>query len=149
MALRPSVVYGPGRLRGSAQFMQEWIEQAAAGGHVTIPAGDEQDTWSYVEDVAEAFSLAVRATNLPERHIFNIGGDFRARRELGTYLKTLVPDAHIDITTEVSESGYRSARHINSRIAEALEFRPQWPLERGVRATVNWARQRAGLTPVA
>jgi nucleoside-diphosphate-sugar epimerase len=60
-----------------------------------------------------------------------------------------VPDAHIDITTEVSESGYRSARHINSRIAEALEFRPQWSLERGVRATVNWARQRAGLAPVA
>ena len=149
LALRPSVVYGPGRLRGSAQFMQEWIEQAAVGGHVTIPAGDEQDTWSYVEDVAEAFSLAVRAAHVPERHIFNIGGDFQARRALGTYLKTLVPDAQIDITTEVSESGYRSARHINSRIAEALEFRPQWPLERGVRSTVNWARQRAGLAPVA
>ena len=149
LALRPSVVYGPGRLRGSAQFMQEWIEQAAVGGHVTIPAGDEQDTWSYVEDVAEAFSLAVRAANLPERHIFNIGGDFRARRELGTYLKTLVPEAHIEITNEVAESGYRSACHINSRIAEALEFRLQWPLERGVRTTVNWARQRAGLTPLA
>jgi nucleoside-diphosphate-sugar epimerase len=129
--------------------MQEWIEQAAAGGHVTIPAGDEQDTWSYVADVAEAFSLAVRATNLPERHIFNIGGDFRARRELGTYLKTLVPEAHIEITNEVVESGYRSARHVNSRIAEALEFRPQWSLEGGVHATVNWTRERAGLAPVA
>ncbi len=148
LALRPSVVYGPGRLRGSAQFMQEWIEQAAVGGHVTIPAGDEQDTWSYVEDVAEAFSLAVRATNLPERHIFNIGGDFQARRTLGTYLKTLLPDAQITITTEVAESNYRSARHRNSRIAEALEFQPQWSLERGVRATVNWARQQAGLAPV-
>ena len=129
--------------------MQEWIEQAAVGDRVTIPAGDEQDTWSYVEDVAEAFSLAVRATNLPERHIFNIGGDFRARRELGTYLKTLLPEARIEITNEVAESGYRSARHINSRIAAALEFRPQWPLERGVRATVNWARGRAGLEPAA
>ena len=89
------------------------------------------------------------SANLPERHIFNIGGDFRARRELGTYLKTLVPEARIEITSEVVESGYRSARHINSRIAEALEFRPQWPLERGVHATVNWARQRAGLAPVA
>ena len=124
LALRPSVVYGPGHLRGSAQFMQEWIERAAVGGPVTIPAGDEQDTWSYVEDVAEAFSLAVRATNLPERHIFNIGGDFQARRTLGTYLKTLVPDAQITITTEVTEGNYRSARHRNSRIAEALEFHP-------------------------
>ena len=149
IALRPSVVYGPGRLRGSAQFMQEWIERAAVGEHVTIPAGDEQDTWSYVEDVAEAFNLAVRASNLPERHIFNIGGDFRARRELGTYLKTLVPNAHIEITDEVAESGYRSARHINSRIAEALEFQPQWSLERGVRATVNWARSRVGQEPAA
>ena len=85
---------------------------------------------------------------IQEQHIFNIGGDFRAHRALGMYLKTLVPEAQIEITNEVAESGYRSARHINSRIAEALEFRPQWPLERGVRATVNWARQRAGLTPV-
>lgn len=149
LALRPSVVYGPGRLRGSAQFMQEWIERAAVGGHVTIPAGDAQDTWSYVEDVAEAFSLGVRATNLPTRRIFNIGGDFQSRRALGTYLQALVPEARIDITDEAAESGYRSARHINSRIAEALEFHPQWSLERGVRATVNWARQRAGLAPVA
>ena len=78
-----------------------------------------------------------------------MGIGIRWNVELGTYLKTLVPDAYIDITTEVSESGYCSARHIDSRIAEALKFRPQWPLERGARATVNWPRQRARLAPVA
>ena len=148
IALRPSVVYGPGRLRGSAQFMQEWIEQAALGGHVEIPSGDEQDTWSYVEDVAEAFFLAVRAAALPAHRIFNIGGDFRSRREVGEYLQRLVPAAQVEIGTGTTAGGYRSVRHLNGRLAEALGFRPQWPLERGVKATVNWARTRAGLQPV-
>lgn len=148
IALRPSVVYGPGRQRGSAQFMQEWLERAAIGEKVTIPSGDERDTWAYVEDVAEAFFLAVRAETLPDHHVFNIGGDFRSRRELGEYLRTLVPDAQIEVGSEAAEGGYRSVRHQNRRISEALGFRLQWPLERGVKATVNWARVRAGLLPV-
>jgi nucleoside-diphosphate-sugar epimerase len=149
IGLRPSVVYGPGRLRGSAQFMQEWIERAAVGGKVTIPAGDERDTWSYVEDVAEAFFLAVRADALPPHRIFNIGGDYRSRRELGEVLKTLLPEAQIEIGSEAMQGGYRSTRHQNRRIGEDLGFRTQWPLERGVRATVNWVREQAGLPPVA
>jgi len=149
IGLRPSVVYGPGRVRGSAQFMQEWIETAAIGGQITIPAGDEWDTWSYVGDVAQAFFLAVQANTLPSQRIFNIGGDFRSRRELGALLKQLVPEAHIAIGAETpAGSGYRSIKHLNQCLADALGFRLQWPLERGVKATVNWARARAGLRPV-
>lgn len=148
IALRPSVVYGPGRVRGSAQFMQDWLERAAIGGPVSIPSGDEQDTWSYVEDVAEAFFLSVRAEVLPSHRIFNIGGDFRSRRELAEYLRKLVPEAQVEIGTEATVGGYRSARHLNRRISDALGFRTQWPLERGVKATVNWTRTQAGLPPV-
>ncbi|MBI3325569.1 MAG: NAD(P)-dependent oxidoreductase [Nitrospinae bacterium] len=148
MALRPSVVYGPGRLRGSAQFMQAWLEDAALGGKVYIPSGAEQDTWSYIEDVAEAFLLAVRAEVLPPHRIFNIGGDFRSRRELGDYLRALLPDAQVEIGSEAIAGGYRSARHLNRRLTDALGFRVQWGLERGVKATLNWARRRAGLPPV-
>ena len=146
---QPNVGSGrPGRLRGSAQFMQEWIEKAAIGGHVRIPAGDERDTWSYIEDVASAFFLSVRAATLPSQRIFNIGGDFRSRRELGHYLQRLVPEAPIDIGAEETAGGYRSTQHVNRRLSDALGFRLQWPLERGVKATVNWARTRAGLEPV-
>src|SRR2546428_26869 len=76
-------------------------------------------------------------------------GDCSARRASGTSLKALVPTARIDVTDEVAESGYPSARPMTSRIAEGLEFPPQWPLERGVRATVKRARERAGLSPAA
>jgi UDP-glucose 4-epimerase len=149
IGLRPSVVYGPGRLRGSAQFMQEWIETAAVGGQITIPAGDECDTWSYVGDVAQAFFLAVQADTPPSQRIFNIGGDFRSRRELGALLERLVPEACITIGSEArAGSGYRSTKYLNQRLADALGFRLQWPLERGVKATVNWVRARAGLKPV-
>lgn len=149
IGLRPSVVYGPGRLRGSAQFMQEWIETAATGGQVTIPAGDGCDSWSYVDDVAQAFFLAVQAETTPSRRIFNIGGDFRSRREVGALLKHLVPAAQITIGSEpMADGGYRSTRHLNQRLTEALGFQLQWPLERGVKATVNWVRARAGLEPV-
>jgi UDP-glucose 4-epimerase len=149
IGLRPAVVYGPGRLRGAAQFMQAWIETAAVGGQVTIPAGDERDTWSYVGDVAQAFFLAVQADQLPSQRILNIGGDFRSRRELGALLKHLVPEARIALGAEAAgASGYRSAQYCHQRLADALGYRMQWPLERGVKVTVNWARARAGLRPI-
>ena len=114
--------------------------------HIRIPGGDEMDNWSYVEDVASALAAAVLAPRLPERHIFNVGGDYRSRREFGEYLQQLVPEARVDI--EPGQQVEYRPRHVNDNIGEALGFVPEWSMERGVKATVNAARERAGLSQV-
>jgi UDP-glucose 4-epimerase len=146
IAVRPASLYGPGRLRGNLQFIQDWLKAAALGQEIHIHGGDEMDNWSYVEDVASALLAAITAPRLPERRIFNIGGDFRSRREFGEYLAKILPDAKVSIAAG-SEIQYRP-RQINANIAKHLGFTPQWSLERGVLATVNWYRSNAGLPPV-
>jgi UDP-glucose 4-epimerase len=146
IAVRPSSVYGPGRLRGNLQYIQEWLKAAALGREVHIPGGDEMDNWSYVEDVAGALFAGITASQLPERRIFNIGGDYRSRSEFGEYLKKILPGARVTIAPG-KEVQYRP-RQINENIAKHLGFTPQWSLERGVLATVNWYRSNAGLAAV-
>jgi nucleoside-diphosphate-sugar epimerase len=117
--------------------------------HRLVASGETVVLFDAQPDLRAIRNLAERADALPPHRIFNIGGDYRSRRELGEVLKTLLPEAQIEIGSEAMQGGYRSTRHQNRRIGEDLGFRTQWPLERGVRATVNWVREQAGLPPVA
>lgn len=139
VAIRPNVVYGPDRLRGASMNMQDWIINAARGKPITIPAAGMRNVWCYVEDVAHAFELAVVRGTEPANRILNTGGDYRSHCDLARILKDLIPGLEVDL---LAGDGSHIARPLNALIDQELGFQPRWMLEDGVKATVEWARNR-------
>ncbi|MGH7322827.1 MAG: NAD-dependent epimerase/dehydratase family protein [Candidatus Rokuibacteriota bacterium] len=150
--LRPSIVYGWGRQRGASVFAGALVDRAAAGEPMQVASGDARVSLVYVEDVAEQFLALLRAEPrvFARRRFFNTGGDTCTVRELADTVRGLLPDARI----EVSAAGERDlgglAASISDRsLEEEVGVRRKFtPLEVGLRAHINTARQRAGREPI-
>lgn len=145
LGLRPTLVYGPGRVRGASSFVNELIVKPALGQPASVPCGDDTVDWQYVEDLA---ALLVKCVDLPKTKtsVFNTQFDRRSIREAGAYVSTLIPDA--DITYQPGEFGIAWELD-DSRLQEEIGFEPRFPMERGIREVIAHTRQEAGLPPLA
>jgi nucleoside-diphosphate-sugar epimerase len=150
--LRPSIVYGWGRERGTSAFTGELIDRAAIGEPVRIGFGEARVSLVYVEDVAEQFLALLRADArvFGRRRFFNTGGDTSTVGNLAAIVERLLPGS----TIEVTAAGERDIAGLTTRVSdrsleEAIGYqRRHTPLERGVRAQIAVARSRAGLAPL-
>ncbi|MFD1770233.1 NAD-dependent epimerase/dehydratase family protein [Sphingobacterium suaedae] len=139
-AMRPPIVYGDGRMRGSVLWACEFATNPALGKKVSLPfSKDARDCWIYVDDVAEQF---IRLALKPTLHHFayNNGGHSVTADELMHTVRRIVPDA----VYEFNESVPRTAlvdRCDSSRLEEEIDFIPR-SLEDGVRAQIEEARNR-------
>ncbi len=142
IAIRPSVIYGPGRTRGFLTYIQKLFVEPAQGKPSVVPFGDSVTDWQYVEDVAACF-VACSKVGRVKTMIYNTRGDVRSIKEARDYVKTLLPDA--DITLEPGGMGVvDSVDYDDSLIREEVGFVPKFNMEKGCLHTLNFYRKLYG-----
>lgn len=139
VGLRPTVIYGTGRIRGTSAFASILIENPARGKPVQVPyTADQEHDWMYVKDTADAFVTACFIKK-PKHTIFNIGGEVHTLREATNYVKELIPDA--DITFGNATLGWVS-KYDTTRASEELGFSSRYSLKDGIKDFVNTVRSK-------
>lgn len=144
--VRPPVVFGHGRKRGSVLWAEAFASNPALGQPAQLPfAADSRETWIYKDDCAEQM---IRLALKPQlaHFAYNNGGDCVSGHELAAAVRHWLPDAKIDFdesrpTTPLID--WQDGR----RLENEIQFKPR-PLLEGVRAHINQARLEAGLKPV-
>jgi nucleoside-diphosphate-sugar epimerase len=146
VAVRPPVVFGHGRKRGSVLWAEAFASAPAVGKPVTLPfSADSRDTWVYVDDCAEQIvRLALKPTL--SHAAYNNGGACVTGRELAALVRRWLPDAPIDFDESVPRTSLID-REDGSRLIREIDFTPR-PLADGIRAHINEARAAAGMAPV-
>ncbi|MFB9080284.1 NAD-dependent epimerase/dehydratase family protein [Flavobacterium procerum] len=139
-AMRPPIVYGDGRMRGSVLWACEFATNPALGKKVNLPFSKEaRDCWIYVDDAAEQF---VRLSLKPKLNHFayNNGGHSVTAEELMQTVQNIVPDAQFEFDESVPRTSLVD-RCDSSRLEEEIDFVPR-SLEEGIRAQIEEARSR-------
>ena len=144
--VRPAVVFGHGRKRGSVLWAEQFASRPAIGKPVRLPfAQNARDTWIYKDDCAEQI---VRLALKPAlRHFaYNNGGECVSARELADTVRRWLPDALIEFDESVASTpliDWQDGR----RLAAEIGFMPR-SFGDGVHAHINEARAEAGLGEV-
>ena len=144
--LRPPVVFGHGRKRGSLLWSEDFISAPALGQPVMLPFPPEtRDCWLYVDDCAEQL---VRLALAPElsHFAYNAGGESLEARQLAALIQRWMPEAEIAFDASEPPTPFIE-RMDGRRLVSEIGFAPR-PLAEGVRAHLNEARRAAGLDPV-
>jgi len=138
IALRYSVVCGPGRTRGATAYASRIVEDAAYGKKVLVDIDPETTfDWTYVKDVAEANIKALFAKDVKHR-IFNVTGKVIKLIDLINQVKKILPEAQIEISKEPRRPPYTTKYgYNNERANKELGWKPKWSLEKGIMDHVN------------
>ena len=145
IGLRFPLVYGPGRQRGGGQFSTRLIEGAALGGPVTAEGSDDRYDWMYVTDAARSVELALNAGPTTSR-VLTVGGEVATVGDVADLLCGWFPGATRE---DLPGSSQLVADYDPAPALAEIGYAPRTSLREGVLATVNAARQRAGLPVVA
>jgi len=136
IGLRYTLVYGPGRVRGATAFINA-LTEPAIGKKAVVPFGDDVVDWQYVEDIA---ALTIKCSDIgpTKTKIFNTRFDVRSIKEAGEYVKKLIPDAEIEY-----ESGkFGLAWQLDDTLLQQeIGFKPQYPMEAGLKKLLNFIRK--------
>jgi UDP-glucose 4-epimerase len=93
IAIRPSVVFGPGRKSGTTGWIDNMIADSLKGLPVNIPMkSDQKVNLIYVKDLAEIFSSIVQADKVKHR-VYNSGRYTVTLKEFGEMIKKILPDS--------------------------------------------------------
>lgn len=144
-AIRYSFVYGTGgRVGNIAWLIRELIEKPVEGKPGSVPWGDDELGWLYVNDAARV-TVDLSKVAKPKTKAFTVSGDVRPIKEAVDYVKSLLPGADITL-----EPGYMGVgwRYDSTPLEEEIGYRPQWSMEQGLKDVVNTVRQQHGLPPV-
>lgn len=108
--------------------------------------GDGKPTrdFLFVEDVAEGILLAAEKLEPPNYYINIASGREISVGDLAKLIAKLC-DFDGEITFDLSKSGGDPRRSANSKMAMVLlDFKPQVPLEEGLKRTIDWYRHNGG-----
>ena len=136
VALRFSWVYGP--RRRTECLIREMLQdalQGRTGWHAFGPGFARQ--YVYIEDVVDACIAAYDSADVGAR-AFNITAGTRSSfDDLAAAVRAVLPGA--EITNQGGEGAdLHHAPMDISAARETLGWRPQWPLEKGMRAYAEW-----------
>ena len=144
--VRPAVVFGHGRKRGSVLWAEAFASHPATGQPVSLPfSANSRETWIYKDDCAEQMIRLALKPKL-EHFAYNNGGDSVSGHELAAAVRHWMPNAEITFDESKSTTpliDWQDGR----RLENEIQFKPR-PLLEGVRAHINQARIEAGLQPV-
>jgi UDP-glucose 4-epimerase len=144
IGLRFPLVYGPGRQRGGGQFTTRLIEGAACGDAIVAEGSNDRYDWMYVTDAARTVELALRADPIPSRAL-TVGGEVASVGDVADLLSGWFPTAE---RTDQPGTSELVADYDPGPALAQIGYAPRTSLRHGVLATVNAARERAGLPPV-
>jgi UDP-glucose 4-epimerase len=137
-ALRFATIYGPGKLLspGAAAVHGTIVEGAASGSPVRLPGGgDQRDDVIYVDDVAEAITLAALADAIPSE-IYHIGsGELRTLSEFADAVRSLIPGARIHVGPGLDYFGddrYPYSLFSIERASRELGYHPRFGFRDGI-----------------
>lgn len=135
-SLRVSEVYGPGNRM--PQYLCELIDAALEDRTYTLPSGaDHRFQFVHVRDVARAAVLACDASGLPLEAYNVTGGSQIALAEAAGEVARVLPGARFEIGPGQLELDRQGEWDISAAERD-FGYRPQWPIERGVRDYVAW-----------
>jgi UDP-glucose 4-epimerase len=136
-ALRFATMYGPGKLLspGAAAVHGSIVEGAVSGSPVSVPGGDQCDDLIYVDDAAEALTLASLADAIPSQ-IYHIGsGELRTLSEFADAVRSLIPDAQIRVAPGLDyfdDDRYPYSLFSIERASRELGYRPRFGFRDGI-----------------
>jgi len=140
LGLRFPLVYGIGRMRGTAMYFVDLVEKPALGLPCRVPLADAVYDWLYVVDAARLVVQCLSAGPTRTRN-FNVSGEFASMRKAIAIVRGWLPDAVFDlepgefpITEELAASALKSE----------VGFTPRWSLEQGLHECLNIVLKGAG-----
>ncbi len=144
--VRPPVVFGHGRKRGSVLWAEAFATKPALGEPAALPfSSASRDVWIYVDDCAEQLVRLALAEKL-SHFAYNNGGESVTAAELAALVCRWIPGAQITFDESVPRTPLID-RMDGSRLINEIGFTPR-PLAEGIRAHLNEARTAAHLPPI-
>ena len=136
VSLRPFNVYGP-RIDINSEYslvLGKFLKQKSEGKPFTIYGDGEQSrAFCYVDDVVNAFVLAVQSVNIEGAQVINVGSD---KSYTINFLADLIGGEKVYAPARVGD-----VRHTQADITKAKEllgWAPQTDFVQGVRRTMEW-----------
>jgi nucleoside-diphosphate-sugar epimerase len=140
ICLRPPIVFGHGRKRGTTVWASDFVSLPAQGKPVTLPfPEDDWNSYIYVADLAEQiYQIAVKP--MPTYRIYNTGGHTLRAAELVALVKELIPQAEIAFSPDKPYSPF-IYRQDDQRIRQELGY-PLRPMREAIRHHIEEVRRR-------
>ncbi|MSO66102.1 MAG: NAD(P)-dependent oxidoreductase [Alphaproteobacteria bacterium] len=141
IGLRYTFVNGlgmPNSIGGKA--IDELCTKPALGKPGVVPWGDDSPDWLWAGDAGRATALALDVMPTPTTRAFNIVGDYRPMAEAIAFVRSQLPGAQV--TPEPGAMGF--TRLDGAVAARELGYRPEWTMEKQLRAHIDRARPGAG-----
>lgn len=137
--IRPSAVYGP--TDANKRVSQIFVENALKGKTLKLDGGGTSKLdFTYIEDVAQGFVLAMKSENAANQ-TFNITyGEGRSLIDFVEILKTLIPNLKTEIAPADTEKPQRGALDI-SKARKLLGYAPKYSLEKGLKVYVDFVKK--------
>jgi nucleoside-diphosphate-sugar epimerase len=141
--VRPAVVFGHGRKRGSVLWAEAIASRPAIGEVAQLPySSRSRETWIYKDDCAEQLvRLALKPTL--EHFAYNNGGTCASGEEIAAEVRHWLPEARFEFD-ETTPTTPLIDWQSGERLEKEIQFTPR-SLREGVRAHINEARAEAGL----
>jgi nucleoside-diphosphate-sugar epimerase len=137
VSLRIGWVYGPRRTTDCA--IRTMILGAQAKRPVRFPFGrDFYRQYVHIDDVVAALLAAHDATGLTRRTFTATGGSYATLGEIAEVVKSLYPQADIELAPGADPLDDVQARFDISAAARELGYRPRFDLEGGIRSYADW-----------
>ena len=106
VSVRPPVVFGHGRKRGTTAWASDFASLPALGQPVTLPFPEsDKNSYIYVADLAEEIDKLSVKTSLAYR-TYNTGGHTLSAPELAALVRELLPDAQIAFSPDKPNSPF-------------------------------------------
>jgi UDP-glucose 4-epimerase len=144
--VRPPVVFGHGRKRGSVLWAEDFASKPALGETARLPfSRRSRETWIYKDDCAEQLVRLALKPKL-EHFAYNNGGACASGEEVSAAVRQWLPEARIEFDETKPRTPLIDWQD-GQRLGREIGFAPR-SLADGVRAHINEARREAGLKEV-
>ena len=139
--IRPSAVYGP--TDANLRVSQIFVNNALTGKPLVLHNGGESKLdFTYVEDIAEGFVLALKSDKAVNE-TFNITrGEGRSLKELAEIIRKYIPSTKIEFK-EVAKNEKRPERGALSieKAKRLIGYNPKYSLEEGMKEYIEFVKK--------
>ena len=145
VVFRQSCIYGPRQLGGTDQGWLTWFTRAWITGRPIIIFGDGKQVRDvlYIDDLIQAYILAVANIDKVSGEVFNIGGGPHNSTSIWWELKSTMEKVTVSKAPEVIFSDWRPGDqkiHItdNRKLKEVLGWEPVVDVQAGIQKLCSW-----------
>jgi nucleoside-diphosphate-sugar epimerase len=140
--VRPAVVFGHGRKRGSVLWAEDFASRPAQSETAQLPfSRHSRETWIYKDDCAEQLVRLALKDKL-SHFAYNNGGAYASGEEIAGAVRHWLPEARIEFDETKPRTPLIDWQD-GERLVQEIDFRPR-PLSEGVRAHINEALRELG-----